>query len=172
MTPHFDDGPELEPDDPLAVILRPTSDYLGPPPGRYEAIRRAAARRRLLRTAAGVGVSCAVAALIALPLRLTAHETPARPTVPLAPPPPTGRTTPPLPSAPTGRPSASPTPLAPSKAPEQRATRGPRDGTTGPRDSGEVPLPGRSTAPSSSPRAESSEGRSGALPTPDAIRRP
>lgn len=172
MTPHFDDGPELEPDDPLAVILRSTSDHLGPPPGRYEAIRRAAARRRLLRTAAGVGVSCAVAALIALPLRLTAHESPARPTVPLAPPPATGRTTPPLPSAPAGRPSASPTPSAPSKAPSQRATRGPRGETTGPRDSGDVGLRGRPVAPSSSARAEPSERRSGALPTPGAIRRP
>ncbi|MER8159801.1 hypothetical protein [Streptomyces sp. NPDC094472] len=172
MTPHFDDGPELEPDDPLAVILRPTSDYLGPPPGRYEAIRRAAARRRLLRTAAGVGVSCAVAALIALPLRLTAPETPARPTVPLAPPPATGRTAPPLPSAPAGRPSASPTPSAPSKAPEQRATRGPRGETAGPRDSEDVPLRRRSTAPSLSARAEPSERRRGALTTPGTIRRP
>ncbi|AEM82969.1 hypothetical protein [Streptomyces violaceusniger] len=172
MTPHFDDGPELEPDDPLAVILRPTSDYLGPPPGRYEAIRRAAARRRLLRAAAGVGVSCAVAALIALPLRLTAPETPARPTVPLAPPPATGRTTPPLPSAPPGRPSASPTPSAPSKTAGRRVTRGPRNETAGPRDSRNVPLPGRSTAPSSSARAEPSELRRGPLTAPGTIRRP
>ncbi|MFD1274321.1 hypothetical protein ACFQ51_29965 [Streptomyces kaempferi] len=48
-----DDGPDSEPDDPLAVILRPSSDYLGPPASRYEAIRRGAARRRLLRAAAG-----------------------------------------------------------------------------------------------------------------------
>ncbi|WP_409471025.1 hypothetical protein [Streptomyces sp. HC307] len=86
MTTRFDDGPEFDPHDPLAVILRPPSDHLGPPPGRYEAIRRTAARRRLLRTAAGVGVSCAVAALIALPLHLAAPETPRPPTVPLAPP--------------------------------------------------------------------------------------
>ncbi|MGW1635182.1 hypothetical protein ACWCPU_38665, partial [Streptomyces anthocyanicus] len=36
-------------DDPLLVVLRPGADFLGPPPGRYEAIRRAASRRRLLR---------------------------------------------------------------------------------------------------------------------------
>ncbi|MBU3870944.1 hypothetical protein KN815_44930, partial [Streptomyces sp. 4503] len=78
----------------------------------------------------------------------------------------------PLPSAPTGRPSASPTPLAPSKAPEQRATRGLGGGTAGPRDSGDVPLRGRPVAPSSSPRAEPSEHPMSALPTPDAIRRP
>ncbi|MFD8515604.1 hypothetical protein ACFV27_32130 [Streptomyces antimycoticus] len=172
MTPHFDDGPEREPDDPLAVILRPTSDYLGPPPGRYEAIRRAAARRRLLRTAAGVGVSCAVAALIALPLRLTAPGTPARPTVPLAPPPATGRTAPPLPSAPADRPSASPTPSTPSKTPSQRTARGTRGETAGPRDSGDVPQRGRPVAPSSSARAEPSERQGSALPTPGSVRQP
>ncbi|MFF4350913.1 hypothetical protein [Streptomyces sp. NPDC001530] len=109
MITHSDEGPEFEPHDPLAVILRPSSDYLGPPPGRYEAIRRGAARRRLLRTAAGVGVSCAVAALVALPFRLATSEAPASPTVPLAPPPASS------PSA-VPTPSASPEPATPRPA--------------------------------------------------------
>ncbi|MET9154790.1 hypothetical protein [Streptomyces griseoflavus] len=88
MITHSDEGPEFAPDDPLAVILRPTSDYLGPPAGRYEAIRRGAARRRRLRAVAGVGLACAVAALVALPLRDAADAgRPVSPTVPLAPPP-------------------------------------------------------------------------------------
>ncbi|WP_413802576.1 hypothetical protein [Streptomyces iranensis] len=176
MTPPCDDGPEhlgpeREPDDPLAVILRPSSDYLGPPPGRYEAIRRAAARRKLLRTAAGVGVSCAVAALIALPLRAAAPEPPARPTVPLAPPPATGRTTPPLPSAPAD-PSASPSPSAPSQSAGQRPSRGPRSETPGPRDGAKVPTGGRSASPSSSERAVPSEVRRDTEATPGTTRRP
>ncbi|WP_448330252.1 hypothetical protein [Streptomyces sp. DSM 41534] len=179
MTPRFDDGPEYDgpecdglepsPEDPLAVILRPTSDHLGPPPGRYEAIRRAAARRKLLRTAAGVGVSCAVAALIALPLRMTAPETPARPTVPLAPPT-TGPTAPRLPSAPTG-PSVSPSPSAPSESPGQRRTRGPRQ-TARPEDGATAPTRERSTAPSSPARAVPSERRGDGVPAPEKTRRP
>ncbi|MGW2696910.1 hypothetical protein [Streptomyces sp. NPDC001296] len=102
MTTRFDDGPdgpEFGPDDPLAVILRPASEHLGPPPGRYEAIRRAAARRRVLRAAAGAGVTCAVAVLIGLGVQLTTPQSPASPVVPLAPPPVGGRTPPPTPSA-------------------------------------------------------------------------
>ncbi|MYS52208.1 hypothetical protein GTW46_19415, partial [Streptomyces sp. SID6013] len=64
MTTRLEDGPDGpddrdEPgfgpdgDDPLLVLLRPGADFLGPPPGRYEAIRRRASRRRLLRAAAG-----------------------------------------------------------------------------------------------------------------------
>ncbi|MFE7565979.1 hypothetical protein ACFU76_03270 [Streptomyces sp. NPDC057539] len=106
MTTRFDDGPEFESDDPLAVILRPSSDTLGPPAGRYETIRRAAARRRLLRTASRVGVACVVAALVVVPLRLAASgspTSPASPTVPLAPPPVRSSSTPP-PPAPTTAP--------------------------------------------------------------------
>lgn len=106
MITHSDDGPDFEPDDPLALILRPPSDYLGPPPGRYEAIRRGAARRRLLRTAAGAGLACAVAALIALPLHTAMPKAPTSPTVPLAPPPASSPST-----APTA--SASPQPVSP-----------------------------------------------------------
>lgn len=176
MTPRFDDdpeydGPEPASEDPLAVILRPSSDHLGPPPGRYEAIRRAAARRKLLRTAAGVGVSCAVAALIALPLRMTAPETSPRPTVPLAPPPTTGHTAPPLPSAPTG-PSVSPSPSAPSESPAQRRTRGPRSQTARPGDSAAAPTRKRSAAPSSSARAVPSEARGDGVPAPGNTYRP
>ncbi|WP_413805930.1 hypothetical protein [Streptomyces sp. OE57] len=176
MTPRCDDGPEhlgpeREPDDPLAVILRPPSDYLGPPPGRYEAIRRAAARRKLLRAAAGVGVSCAVAVLIALPLRAAAPEPPARPTVPLAPPPATGRTAPPLPSV-SGGASVSPSPSAPSESAGRRPSRGPGSETSSPRDGAKVPARGRSVSPGSSARAVPSEGRGDTGTAPGTTRRP
>ncbi|MDJ0466963.1 hypothetical protein [Streptomyces sp. H27-C3] len=109
MITHSDDGPDFEPDDPLAGILRPTSDYLGPPVGRYEEIRRGASRRRLLRAAAGVGLSCVAAACIALPLLLTTPGAPVSPTVPLAPPtassPSTGPTPPASPERVNPRPS-------------------------------------------------------------------
>ncbi|MDT0549221.1 MULTISPECIES: hypothetical protein [Streptomyces] len=123
MTTRLDDGPEFEPDDPLAVILRPASDRLAPPPGRYEAIRRTATRRRVLRTAAGVGVSCAVAALVALPLHLATRESPAPPSVPLAPPA-SGRTASPAPPA-TPTPSSSPERVTP------RPTQRPQSNTPG-----------------------------------------
>lgn len=49
MTARLDDDPddrEYGADDPLAVILRPSSpDYLGAPPGQYEAVRRRATRQ-------------------------------------------------------------------------------------------------------------------------------
>ncbi|GGZ41686.1 hypothetical protein [Streptomyces bluensis] len=139
MITHSDEGPDFEPDDPLAVILRPPSDHLGPPPGRYRAIRRAAARRRLLRAAAGVGVSCAVAALVALPLRFAAHEAPAPPSVPLAPPPA---------SSPPAEPAPS-TSLAPaSPYPSERSP------ATGP---GATPSPAASTRAPSAPRPPSVE---------------
>ncbi|MER5209612.1 hypothetical protein ABT063_03225 [Streptomyces sp. NPDC002838] len=134
MITHSDEGPDFEPDDPLAVILRPPSDHLGPPPGRYTAIRRAATRRRLIRTAAGVGASCAVAALIVLPLRLATHEAPASPTVPLAPPPVSSPSAAPTPSVPpeavtprpaetgTDNPSTAPSPAAPTRVPSVTPT--------------------------------------------------
>ncbi|MFE2637108.1 hypothetical protein ACFXKF_20430 [Streptomyces scopuliridis] len=122
MTTRFDEGPEFGPDDPLAVILRPSSDNLGPPAGRYEAIRRAAVRRRLLRTAARAGMVCVVAALVVLPFRLAAPGSSVSPTVPLAPPPvrsPSTSPSPPSPQTPTTppdpvtpRPDATATPTA------------------------------------------------------------
>ncbi|MEV5151423.1 hypothetical protein AB0K81_05645 [Streptomyces werraensis] len=107
MITHTDEGPEFEPDDPLAELLRPTSDRLGPPPGRFGTIRRRAARRRLVRTTVGAGLTCAVALLVALPLQnATTSERPVTPTVPLAPPPLTGSPSP----SPTTGPTASPEP--------------------------------------------------------------
>ncbi|MFD8422061.1 hypothetical protein [Streptomyces sp. NPDC059466] len=155
MITHPDDGPGTEPDDPLAVILRPSSDYLGPPAGRYEAIRRGAARRRLLRAAAGAGLTCAVAALVALPLRMTAPDAPVAPTVPLAPPPPTSGPTPrgTPPTAP--GPSASPSSATPRPGGQTR-THIPSTRT------------GRATAgrgPSTTPRPTLSSPS--AIPTPD-----
>ncbi|GAB3169176.1 hypothetical protein [Streptomyces incanus] len=135
MITHSDDGPDFEPDDPLAVILRPASDYLGPPAGRYEEIRRAAARRRLVRAAVGAGVSCAVAALVALvvlPLQPAVSDKPVSPTIPLAPPP--------VSSPPPGpAPSAIPQPISPRPS-EQARTDGP-----------DVSTPRPTAVPSASP---------------------
>ncbi|WP_322658168.1 hypothetical protein [Streptomyces justiciae] len=109
-----DPAPDSAFDDPLAVILRPPAEYLGPPPGSYEAIRRGAARRKLLRAAAGAGLVCAVAALVVLPLRLATPDTPASPTVPLAPPPASSPA-----STPAGSPpSDSAVPSEPTETPE------------------------------------------------------
>ncbi|GHD43732.1 hypothetical protein [Streptomyces galbus] len=139
----LDDDPGFGPDDPLAVILRPGSDHLGPPPGRYEAIRRAAARRRLLRAAAGAGLTCAVAALTAVLLAPGASEAPARPTVPLAPPPPASSS----PAAP--EPSASRPPSTPSF----------RSALPSP-SSGPSRTPGARTGPSAVPRTAPPADRS------------
>ncbi|MEU6555533.1 hypothetical protein ABZ915_35590 [Streptomyces sp. NPDC046915] len=161
MITHSDDGPDFEPDDPLAVILRPPSEHLAAPPGRFEEIRRTAGRRRVLRAAVGVGASCAVAAVLALPFLRTSHEPPASPVVPLAPPPassPSGASSPSAaqsPSVPPGRghttaPSPRPTPRPTATSP----TRG-RGATE------KVPTsePSRSpSAPSSVPDAEPSVG--------------
>ncbi|WP_405906403.1 MULTISPECIES: hypothetical protein [unclassified Streptomyces] len=132
MITHSDQGPDFDPDDPLAVILRPASDYLGPPPGRYEAIRRGAARRRLLRAAAGVGLSCAVAAIVTLPIVLATPEAPVSPTVPLAPPPASSPPVTPSPPAPpaTTAPSTVPTPSATPDPVGSRPTEGSRTGSS------------------------------------------
>jgi hypothetical protein len=115
---HSDEGPEFEPDDPLAVILRPASDYLGPPPGRFEEIRRGAARRRLVRAAVGVGLTCAVAALVVLPLQSSTPDKPVSPTIPLAPPPVSSPSATPTPSASPEPAEARPTPQVPTDGPE------------------------------------------------------
>ncbi|WP_405863779.1 hypothetical protein OG407_36260 [Streptomyces sp. NBC_01515] len=122
MTTHFDEGDEghdIDPDDPLTVILRPSSaEYLGPPTGRYETIRRGANRRRLLRATVGAGATCAVIVLAALPFRLAHHDSPTTPTVPLAPPPASSSPTPPPTSSATRAPSprASTDPRSPADA--------------------------------------------------------
>ncbi|MFE6620743.1 hypothetical protein [Streptomyces sp. NPDC057740] len=166
MTTRFDDGaddPELAPDDPLAVILAPSSDYLAPPPGSYETIRRRATRRRLVRTAIGAGATCAVALLVALPLNLGTSDGPPAPAPPLAPPPVTDRTTPPSPSA-VPSPSASsprtalPTPTVPPRAMTAEPTQ--PSGTTASRtpDSPAVPT----AAPSATPTREVTPSETGA----------
>ncbi|MER6627746.1 hypothetical protein ABT301_05820 [Streptomyces sp. NPDC000987] len=143
MITHADDGPDFDPDDPLAVLLRPPAGHLGAPPGRYEAIRRGAARRRLLRAAAGAGAVCAVAVLVALPLRSFGPGTPAPPAVPLAPPPVSGPATGPGPST-SPRPAATdpatrrstvvPTPAPGGTDATDRTGRTGRAGRTGPTD--------------------------------------
>ncbi|MFE3253360.1 hypothetical protein [Streptomyces sp. NPDC059209] len=149
MTTRPDDGPEFEPDDPLAVMLRPTSDRLVPPPHRYEAIRRSAARRRLLRTAAAVGLSCAAAALVALPLHLaTTSGAPASPTVPLAPPPATVSPSP----TPTTPPSTGPVSPRPSERGEAESPPVPTSRTTA-----DVPSRAPTEIPSQGPGPDAAE---------------
>ncbi|MEW2119686.1 hypothetical protein AB0945_31795 [Streptomyces sp. NPDC005474] len=182
MTTRFDEeddpdlgppGPDHDPDDPLLILLAPTTTpaYLGAPPGRYEEIRRTATRRRRVRTAAGVGMACVVAALIALPLTLTTSQTPRSPTVPQAPPvstiPPTPPTDPTL--APTTPPPATPRPSTP--APQRPSTDATED-PTGPdeppaqapetptEEASPVPTDGPSTAPTPA-RAVPSAGTGG-----------
>ncbi|MEV5535063.1 hypothetical protein [Streptomyces prunicolor] len=159
MTTHFDEGdegPEIDLDDPLTVILRPSStEYLGPPTGRYESIRRGANRRRLLRATVGAGATCAVLVLAALPFRLAHHDSPTTPTVPLAPPSASsGPTTPPTPSAtrtptPTARPSSSADSRNPSRTPVPTS------------EPSRVPTASASaSAPSSAPTSAASTARS------------
>ncbi|MEV6539645.1 hypothetical protein [Streptomyces sp. NPDC051665] len=161
MTTHFDEGDEgqdIDPDDPLTVILRPSSaEYLGPPPGRYETIRRGANRRRLLRATVGAGATCAVIVLAALPLRLAHHDSPTTPTVPLAPPPASSSPTPPPTSSATTAPSprASADPSSPADARNPSRTSMPTmEPSKAPTASASAP----SSAPaSSSPTASSVE---------------
>lgn len=145
MITYSDDGPDFEPDDPLAVIMRPASERLAPPPGRYEEIRRGAARRRILRAAIGAGATCTVAALLAIPLLRTAHQDPPSPTVPVAPPPASSITAPPTP--------AESAPVSGTPRPSDR----PSTGTTLP------PRPPATTAsPSAAPTATAPERRTSA----------
>ncbi|WP_327400977.1 hypothetical protein OG194_12655 [Streptomyces sp. NBC_01288] len=153
MTTRFDEGDEghdIDPDDPLAVILRPSSaEYLGPPAGRYETIRRGANRRRLLRATVGAGATCAVIVLAALPFRLAHHDSPTTPTVPLAPPPASSApTTPPASSAPSATKVPSPT-ASPSSPTDPRIPSRTPVSTTAP---SRVPTESAS-APSSEPAA-------------------
>ncbi|WP_282701005.1 hypothetical protein [Streptomyces sp. CC219B] len=129
-----DDGPDVDPDDPLVVVLRPPAEFLGPPPGRYEAIRRGAARRKLRRAAVGAGLVCAVAALVVLPLRVTSPEAPPQPTVPLAPPPASSPpASPPDPSvAPEPLPSEAPSAATPTVVPQSPGPSLPTDVTADP----------------------------------------
>ena len=120
MITHSEEGPDRDPDDPLIVLLRPSSDYLGAPPGRYEAIRRGAARRKVLRAAAGAALTVGVAALVVLPLRPSASGTHRSPTIPMAPP----SATVPLPersASPTTTPRPIPTAQAPTGSPSEAA---------------------------------------------------
>ncbi|MFM9626541.1 MULTISPECIES: hypothetical protein [Streptomyces] len=151
MITHADDagdGTDRAPDDPLTVILRPPNGHLAPPPGHFESVRRGAVRRRLLRTAVGVGATCAVATLAVLPLRLGGSEAPAAPTVPMAPPPAS--------SAPAVR-TPTPTPSAVPSVPS----------TTDPTEGNRTPEPGSDTGvPAPSP--DRTESRPTATPEPSA----
>jgi len=155
---HSDEGPDHDPEDPLTVLLRPSTDYLGAPPGRYEAIRRGAARRRLVKAAAGAALTCGIAALAVLPLRLSATDTPGSPTVPMAPPPASSPS--PHPSGPlTPRPSGPPNSRAsePSAVPDTRTTQRATDPTKAPDSAPPAATSGsRTRAPSQVPSASAS----------------
>ncbi|MET7476816.1 hypothetical protein ABZT17_20915 [Streptomyces sp. NPDC005648] len=153
MITHSDEGPDHDPEDPLTVLLRPSADYLGAPPGRYEAIRRGASRRRLVKAAAGAALTCGIAALAILPLRLSATDTPGSPAVPMAPP---------SVGDPSPRPSLSPTPRPSDPVAARETRRNERTGspTTAPdappaatpsprtRDRSQVPSASASVVPS------------------------
>ncbi|WP_217210864.1 hypothetical protein [Streptomyces sp. AC550_RSS872] len=171
MTTRFDDDaddPGPAPDDPLAVILAPSSDYLAPPPGSYESIRRRANRRRLVRTAIGAGATCAVALLAALPLHLATSDGPPTPVPPLAPPPATDRTTPPSPSpsetpTPSASPprTASPTPTVPPRATPSEPTETSGAGVSRAPSGPAVPTAEPTAVPSVPPTGEPTRGVTG-----------
>ena len=179
MTTRFDDeedpefgpfdptSPEHAPDDPLLVLLGPTPTYLGAPPGRYEEIRRTATRRRRVRTAAGVGMACVVAALVALPLNLTTGESPRSPTIPMAPPVSTVPATPP-PSDATTDPSTDPTPLPSTPESPEPSTAVPSDepSEAATAESGEASIAPPDQAPVSTPEATTGASAADDAPTP------
>ncbi|MGX1272653.1 hypothetical protein [Streptomyces phaeoluteigriseus] len=163
MITHADDagnGTDRAPDDPLTVILRPPSGHLAPPPGHYEAIRRGAVRRRLLRTAVGVGVTCAIATLAVLPLRLGGAERPAAPTVPMAPPP-------------AGSPSVVPRPSAYPVPSDSDPTEGIRTTAPGTGTGTAMPMPGpaRTVSRSETTPTPSPESRTPSVAPSEAITR-
>ncbi|MGW3136263.1 hypothetical protein [Streptomyces sp. NPDC001139] len=161
MITHSDEGPDIDPEDPLTILLQPPARHLGAPPGRYRAIRRGAARRRLLKAAAGAALTCGVAALALLPLRLSASDTrPSSPVAPLAPPPA---------SSPSMRPtdSPSPRPSSPSTTPDARTGRQPGRPTEPSRAVPRTSSPTRSTRTATSvPSIEPSAVRSTPVASP------
>ncbi|WP_406270413.1 hypothetical protein OH779_30435 [Actinacidiphila glaucinigra] len=131
------DGPDEERDPELSALLGPGTVLLGPPPGRFREVRRAAARRRLLRTAAGAGVSLAVAAVVAVPLHLLSSpgQGPA-----------VGPNVPAVSVPPAADPPPSPPPTT-SPVPEPSESHGPdrRTGSPDPRRTGSTD-PGRAAS--------------------------
>ncbi|MET9195989.1 hypothetical protein ABZX60_22185 [Streptomyces olivaceus] len=162
---------DAEADDPLLVVLRPGADFLGPPPGRYREIRRAASRRRLLRAAAGAAATAAAAALIALPLHWAAPAQPTRPTTPLAPAPSGSETRPPTSAT-------SPAPSDPARTPSEIPLRPSPDPDRTERSDPTPSAPGaeRSDRPSTAQDAErrvpgnEAPDRRESVPTPTAER--
>ncbi|MBD0738277.1 hypothetical protein [Streptomyces sp. CBMA29] len=161
MITQSDDGQDFDPEDPLTVILRPAPDHLGLPPGRYEKIRRGAARRRLLRIAVGVGLSGAVAALVALPLRMAGPQSPAAPAIPLGTPPASSSATRPV-TTPTPRPAPTDGPRTAKTRPTAQAPSPSAATRTGP--------PGRSA--SATPTATPTATRTTDRPTVRSTDRP
>ncbi|MFF6955545.1 hypothetical protein [Streptomyces sp. NPDC008317] len=157
MITQSDDGQDFDPEDPLTVILRPAPDHLGLPPGRYEKIRRGAARRRLLRIAVGVGLSGAVAVLVALPLRMAGPQSPAAPAIPLGTPPASGPAARPAATTPTPRPAPTDAPATAKTRPTAQAPSPSAATRTGPpsKSASASPTPTPTTA---RPTDRSSEG--------------
>lgn len=126
------EGPDEERDPELSALLGSGTVLLGPPPGRFREVRRAAARRKLLRAAAGAGVSLAVAAVVAVPLRLMSDPAQG---------PAVGPTVPAVSVPPAADPPPSPRPTS-SPVPEPSETPGP-DRRTGRPDPGRAPSAAR-----------------------------
>ncbi|WP_431965342.1 hypothetical protein [Actinacidiphila sp. bgisy160] len=120
------EDPDEERDLELSALLRPGTVLLGPPPGRFREVRRAATRRKLLRAAAGAGASLAVAAVVAVPLHLMSAAPGQGPAV--------GPAVPAVSVPPAADPPPSPRPST-SPVPEPSETPGPdrRIGTPDPR---------------------------------------
>ncbi|MFF7212495.1 hypothetical protein ACFZAU_18450 [Streptomyces sp. NPDC008238] len=121
------EGPGEERDAELDALLGPGTVLLGPPPGRFREVRRAAVRRKLLRTAAGAGVSLAVAAVVAVPLHLM--------------------------SAPAQGPAVGPTVPAVSVPPAADPPPSPRPSTAPAPETSGIPRPDRRTGPPVAPDA-------------------
>jgi hypothetical protein len=129
-----------DPDDPLAVLLRPPGDRLAAPPGRFEAVRRSAARRRTLRAVAGAGLACGALLAVLLPLGLAHHTAPGPRLAPVAPATTPRHTRPSTPSTATPSqgpsPSARPSPSGARRSADARvATHSPDAATRGRADS-------------------------------------
>jgi hypothetical protein len=137
------EGRDEERDPALATLLQPGAVLLGPPPGRFREVRRAAARRRLLRAAAGAGMSLAVAAVVAVPLHLLPAPG-SRPAI-----------SPPAPavSVPPAADPTSPPPPTTSPTPQPTETPGPRHSTGAP-----------AAGPEARRRTASSAGQSRSVP--------
>lgn len=163
-----DGGPDGEDPDPLERLLRPPGEYLSPPPGSFERIRRKAARRRRNRVVAGgVVVAAMITGSVYLAGALSPHDsgdvvgppaTSSQVTHAPTPPGPTVRTPAPRPGTPSsttsdGRPSPVTTGSSPTAVPS---------GTSGGRGVPPTPVAGTPVCTAAQLTAELGGGDAGA----------